>query len=711
MKTKYHRFLLAAVAVLFFAACAKQEPGKTDDPSGPDSGQALVPMTFQATNTRTVLGPSDVVLWESGDHISIFDGDDNRDFSTSGSGASASFSGSAIESATYYALYPYDASASLSEGVISLILPQQQKGVAGSFGSGVNYSVAKTSDNSLMMRNLGGLIAFSISASNITSVTLRGNNNERLAGPSTVTFDGEGIPTLASTGSGDQHGSLILTPQSGSTFAPGYYYFFVPALSFSSGVTLVFARNDDARTAECVVGSSFSVGRSRIADLGSIDTDTLNWELALRLVFTDHISQTDGFIWPFVESKPSHPADWADGNPHTITMTDGSYALSVFASNNATLISSSGQGFKFGNSSEDYLRLPVPSGYSLRKITLVSGNYNGSNVVTVRIVNASTGDQFGSSWTNSTKGAVHSWELNDDSGATWQIMHDDTHNCSIHRLTLYYSPLVGVGSVTTAAASNIYSATGTSATLNGSFTATPFDAADYTCGFDYKTGAGAWTTVNCGTTALSFSYNLSGLTADTEYSFRAWAMSNSDMIKVYGGVQSFTPSNQIVLNLNFDKNAGGGNIWELAVNTADVEKLSELTKVYDGYTWECHSYHADGYGIRYRTSGDYSGLCLNHQSTAESVNSWIKMPAIPSFKLTRLALKAMDSSSNYNVSSAVDGSGAGNEAILVTQSIGARVDKAHNLAGTAANTHYYLCSTKPKMCYLYITLTYSFVSE
>ena len=703
-------------ALLLLAACAKvyseTDNGQQTDPGLTESG--LVHMTFSAVNVKSTLGEGDNVLWTSGDKISIFDGEANRQFSTEDEGATVEFTGDAIESDTYYALYPYDASATLSDGKINLTLPYQQTGIAGSFGDKVNYSAAKTDSKSVQMRNVGGLLAFTLTSSNITSITLRGNKEERLAGPSRIVFDEQGIPSIENTGSGDQRGALILTPESSATsFAPGEYFFFMPETTFNSGITLIFSRSDDDKTAEFVVNKKFTVTRSRIADLKTINTNALNWVMALRLVFIDG-NTTNVAQWPFTESRPSGNT-WA-GTPKTLTMTDGGYEFTVSASPTVGLITGSQQGFKFGNSVDDYFKLPNPDCYSLNKITLVSGNYNGSNDVTLRIVNANTSEELpGSSWYNSTGAAVKTWEVGDDTGAAWQIMHDEGKNCSIRRLNLYYEPLAAgsVESVTTLAAVDTFSVAGTSATLKGSFSTTVFFASAFTCGFEYKTGDGDWTSVSCATSSLEFSYNLTGLTKNATYTYRAWAMSNEDSEKVYGDEMTFTPASDFEIWVIFDKSRdGGGNIWNLTSNKSEGDELSSLVKEYEGYTYELRSFHTDGYGIRYRTSGDYSGLCMNHEaSTGSPVNSWIKLPAVPSFKLVNLGLGVMDSSSTYNVSSSVSDAGLGSGDILSTQTLGAKGTNNHYLGSTATNTSYYLCSTKPRICYLYLKLTYRYTGE
>lgn len=94
---------------------------------------------------------------------------------------------------------------------------------------------------------------------------------------------------------------------------------------------------------------------------------------------------------------------------------------------------------------------------------------------------------------------------------------------------------------TTGAASNFGSDTGTTATLNGSYEVLNTGASDViTTGFDYKLSEETdWTTVNAEATT-PFSYDLTSLAVDCEYTFRAWATINGGE-KVYGAEVVFTP--------------------------------------------------------------------------------------------------------------------------------------------------------------------------
>lgn len=97
-------------------------------------------------------------------------------------------------------------------------------------------------------------------------------------------------------------------------------------------------------------------------------------------------------------------------------------------------------------------------------------------------------------------------------------------------------------SATTGGATNIESESGTTATLNGSYVAEHTTGSEtIACGFEWKSGSAAYTSVTA-TKAASFSYNLTGLTAGTTYTYRAWASLDGGTTKVYGAEVTFVPT-------------------------------------------------------------------------------------------------------------------------------------------------------------------------
>ena len=125
--------------------------------------------------------------WKSGDCISVLEGASSNKFEFTSENA---FDGSAVASGNYYALYPYDESATISGSIITTTLPAQQTAHAGSFASMLNPSVAVADENkNLHFKNTCALIKFTLESGNnsISRITFRGNNGELLAG--TVSID------------------------------------------------------------------------------------------------------------------------------------------------------------------------------------------------------------------------------------------------------------------------------------------------------------------------------------------------------------------------------------------------------------------------------------------------------------------------------------------------------------------------------------------
>lgn len=151
------------------------------------------------------------------------------------------------------------------------------------------------------------------------------------------------------------------------------------------------------------------------------------------------------------------------------------------------------------------------------------------------------------------------------------------------------APIPGVDVVTSAATAT-ESATGTTATLNG--TITLVNGADWgdvsECGFKYKKdGEADWTTTTVSVpvsgTSANISKNVTGLTKDGDYSYYAYAIYSGDVET--GDETDFTPTqsvgktNQVLFHETFGNNTGSARAWN---NSYSVK--SGVTAVYSGIT-------------------------------------------------------------------------------------------------------------------------------
>ena len=198
---KKNLILLAGMAVLISAvSCSIEESNIDPIPTDP-----RVPMTFTAGEfTKTSLDPGNenAVYWSEGDAISIFDGTNNNEFTlTEGAGtASAKFEGEAVPDKTYYALYPYSASAEFNGTVITSSLPAEQQYVGATFDTMLNPSVAVADENNnLAFHNVASILQINVSGLQSKSVReIQISADKSLTGEYTVDMSGNAFSASAS---------------------------------------------------------------------------------------------------------------------------------------------------------------------------------------------------------------------------------------------------------------------------------------------------------------------------------------------------------------------------------------------------------------------------------------------------------------------------------------------------------------------------------
>ena len=137
--------LFAMAAAVAAASCQRELPQDETVPQNDGVLNSIEAYT-DGTALKSFLDENIEIMWNSGDAISVFDGASNKEFTTEDEGAKAVFNyyGTLSKEESFYALYPYDASASISGNVISTTIPTTQTAVAGSFGRGANLSVGYT---------------------------------------------------------------------------------------------------------------------------------------------------------------------------------------------------------------------------------------------------------------------------------------------------------------------------------------------------------------------------------------------------------------------------------------------------------------------------------------------------------------------------------------------------------------------------------------
>lgn len=225
-----------------------------------DSDNNVFTAFFDSYESRTYVEQKDgrsLLRWTVGDQISLFEGNTlNRPYKFDGetgdnsgtfSLVSSSF-GSGNDLSCHYAVYPYASGTKISDGgVITATLPDKQSYASQSFGLGANTMVAVTQDKRdtfLKFKNAGGYLKLQLYGDDVTvkSITLTGNNNEKLAGKATITSGYSQEPTVVMAADATQSITLDCgeagvkigtTPQTATAF-----WIVVPPTTFERGFTI-----------------------------------------------------------------------------------------------------------------------------------------------------------------------------------------------------------------------------------------------------------------------------------------------------------------------------------------------------------------------------------------------------------------------------------------------------------------------------------------
>lgn len=285
-------FALAAISF----SCQKAE---MTDPNAPGTEQTYNKVDVVLTATLESRIGTKVTLdfphlaWEDQDQIAVFDGkntapnvftyqapvveDENTEetnpeevtpaaVAVKSSVVRPSFSGSIAESAEeLYAVYPYNANATLADGKITTTIPHEQVvPEGGNVDKSALLCVAKTTSDALAFKNVLGLVKVTVPAgmTGITSISVEGANDEDvLAGTGAITVSD--APSFVAT---DAKNRVTLTHAKGG-FPKGDYYIAVAPVPFANGFSVSFTKaNGETQTKstekanEVVRNSGLNVG-------------------------------------------------------------------------------------------------------------------------------------------------------------------------------------------------------------------------------------------------------------------------------------------------------------------------------------------------------------------------------------------------------------------------------------------------------------------
>ena len=261
------------VFLLLFAASCVQNTENNEAPA-----RTFIASSEYGSGTRTSLDGISV-LWAADDMISVFNaatpnGENYNILSEDAGKNRASFTGTDIGGAPWYALYPADESASVSSGTLTLSLPAVQQYAEAGFGPGSNPMVAVSSTTSLDFKNLCGLLKLSLTGSgSVKSIVLTTAGEEPLWGKAEVSMDYTDVPSLNMVqAAGSEFRSITLDCGAGTELGndPVQFFFVLPAGALSAGFNVAIS-DAEGNTVSRSTTKDLSILRSKIKSMQTID--------------------------------------------------------------------------------------------------------------------------------------------------------------------------------------------------------------------------------------------------------------------------------------------------------------------------------------------------------------------------------------------------------------------------------------------------------
>ena len=175
-------------------------------------------------------------------------------------------------------VYPYQEATKITEEeVLTLTLSAEQHYAENTFGLGANTMISVSSDNVLLYKNVGGYLVIKLYGEgvSVSSITLKGNNSEKLAGKATVTMPVDGDPSVEMASEATTEITLICeTPvQLGANAEESTeFWFVVPPVTFDKGFTVSITKTSGS-VFEKSTSKSVTIERNHLSKMSPIEVE------------------------------------------------------------------------------------------------------------------------------------------------------------------------------------------------------------------------------------------------------------------------------------------------------------------------------------------------------------------------------------------------------------------------------------------------------
>ena len=241
--------------------------------------------------TRVYANEELLLRWTADDRVSIFGKNTyNQQYKFLGETGDNSGGFNKVDGAEYVtgnpishtvSVYPYRAATKITEDeVITVTLPAEQHYAENTFGLGANTMVSVSEDNFLQYKTIGGFLVLKLYGEgvSVSSITLKGNNGEKLAGKASISMPLDGTPSAVMAE--DATTTITLTcetsVQLGKTAEESTQFWFVlPPVTFEDGFTLTVT-NSAGESFEKTTTKSFSLSRNSLSRMSALKVDLGN---------------------------------------------------------------------------------------------------------------------------------------------------------------------------------------------------------------------------------------------------------------------------------------------------------------------------------------------------------------------------------------------------------------------------------------------------
>lgn len=291
MMKKLYIYLLAAAAAV--VSCAKEN---FFEPSENNFRIAVV----ETDATKSYLNDHYQIVWERGaDKVSLFLKTDNNCLTATTTGTTTYLEKAGELAGTTskwaYALYPYDADATHSTGTITTTLPAAQKAIPNQYSNIIAVGASDLSGSTptpIHFQTCVTLVEVDLQTDGVTSISLRGNSGETLAGTlrtSAPTADDKAPdPTIIN---GVKEVSIS---DGGKVLAKGKYYLAIAPQTFRKGLAITL--KGDGFETEKLTSNTVTATRGKRLVAGELNLTPVTPDSGFYLTFDD--GDQSGILYP-----------------------------------------------------------------------------------------------------------------------------------------------------------------------------------------------------------------------------------------------------------------------------------------------------------------------------------------------------------------------------------------------------------------------------